>query len=277
MSKKLSELYEPKPKGEKEFVAKHKVKEGPTDKKVGTNDPKLFKGSNVKTYDRSPRHGYNSGEDEKANDGTTGVNDQRSPPGPSTLYPSGTFKEEAERLDELSPKTLRSYSKKAGGYGRRSSWGLAQKGEKEEDKSMSTDGNKYPEKQERHQKAASKLYHKSNNRDKGLERAKQRLKEDAAQLTEDEVDYMLELIDAYYGVGEIDEISGRGMDRMKSHLQGQIKTGMMKAVPGPEQEAPAVAYNKSAVDTAIKNNRTGKIGKKEARAIHGLLKGWRGK
>lgn len=92
--------------------------------------------------------------------------------------------EDIEQLDELSPKTLKSYAKKAGGYGRRSGWGLAQKGEKEEDKSMSTDGNKYPEKQERHQKAASKLYHKSNNRDKGVEAAKKRLRKEGLSVVD---------------------------------------------------------------------------------------------
>lgn len=88
---------------------------------------------------------------------------------------SSVQKEDVEQLDELSPKTLKSYVKKASGYGRRSDWGIAQKAEKEEDKSMSTDGYKYPEKQARHQKAASKLYHKSNNRMTGTARATQRL------------------------------------------------------------------------------------------------------
>ena len=35
-------------------------------------------------------------------------------------------------------------------------------------------------------------------------------------------------------------------------------------------------YNKEAVQKAINNNRTGKIGGKEGKAIHALLKGWRG-
>jgi hypothetical protein len=35
-------------------------------------------------------------------------------------------------------------------------------------------------------------------------------------------------------------------------------------------------YNAEAVQKAINNNRTGKIGGKEAQAIHSVLKGWRG-
>lgn len=96
--------------------------------------------------------------------------------------------EDIEPLDELSPKTLKSYVKKAGSYTGRSSWGLAKKGEKEEDKSMSTDGYKYPEKQARHQKAASKLYHKSNNRDKGMELANKKLRK------EDEMPHLVDLV-----------------------------------------------------------------------------------
>lgn len=180
MPKKLSELYAPKPQGEKDFVAKHPVTKT-TDKSPATKNDANFMAKYLRTYDRSPRHGYNPGEDEKANDGTTGVNDQKaSPSNGSAVYPSGTFKEEeeieeTERLDELSPKTLKSYVKKAGGTGRQSGWAYAERGGKEEDKAMSTDGYKYPEKQARHQKIANQHYRKSNNRDKGVERAQTQL------------------------------------------------------------------------------------------------------
>lgn len=82
--------------------------------------------------------------------------------------------EEVEPIDELEKKTLKSYVKKA----KTSEYRLGKKGESEEDKSMSTDGNKYPEKQARHQKAATKLYHKQTNRWKGIDRAEKKLKEE---------------------------------------------------------------------------------------------------
>jgi hypothetical protein len=102
MAKKLSELYAPKPAAEKAFVAKHGEPKKTTDKSPATKDDKRFKATNIKTYDRSPRHGYNPGEDEKAY-GTggknPGPNDQNpAPKNGSAQYPTGTF-EEVE-LDE---------------------------------------------------------------------------------------------------------------------------------------------------------------------------------
>lgn len=163
MAKKLSELYEPKPQGEKDFVAKHVVKKT-TDKSPATKDDKLFKATNVKTYNRAPRHGNNPGEDVKANDGTTGVNDQKT-------------------VKAIAPYTVEDFS-------------------------------------------------------------------------EDDIDALLDIV---------------------SELMENISP--IKPVPAPDKEPPAVSggYNKVAVDNAIKNNRTGKIGKSEAKKIHALLKGWRGK
>jgi hypothetical protein len=87
-------------------------------------------------------------------------------------------KEDIEPLDELSRKTLKSYTKKATTSAQRA-W---DKGDKEEDKSMSTDGNKYPEKQARHQAAAQVQHKKWAKRDKGLGMAKKKLKESIVDL-----------------------------------------------------------------------------------------------
>lgn len=65
MPKKLIELYAPKPKGEKEFVAKHTIKVT-KDKSPATTDDH-FKANNVKTFQRRVyRFGYDIGDDEKA-------------------------------------------------------------------------------------------------------------------------------------------------------------------------------------------------------------------
>lgn len=260
MAKKLDELYAPKSAGEKAFADKHKVKITTSPKDIEKTLDVQFKATNVKTFNRSAnRFGYNKGEDEKAygvGAGDTGVNDQRKPPEGSTQYPTGKFAEdmEVDALDddvlyELSGKTLKSYVKKAGGTGNRSGWGIAKKGEKEEDKGMSTDGYKYPEKQARHQAAASKLYHKSNNRDKGVEKAKARLKKE---------DFALEDIDALLIIIE---------QLIEDDKPAPKKPTWSSDTPSPGK------YNKDSVANAIKNNRTGKIGGREAKAIHALLKG----
>lgn len=75
------------------------------------------------------------------------------------------------QLQELSKKTLKSYVKKATTAADRA----GARGEKEEDKSMSTDGNKYPEKQKRHMDNASKEYTLQNKRETGVVNAKAKL------------------------------------------------------------------------------------------------------
>jgi hypothetical protein len=90
-----------------------------------------------------------------------------------------TLKEEVQQIDELSKKTLKSYVKKATTSSERA-WKNA---DKEEDKSMSTDGNKYPEKQKRHMDNASKHIDTYNKREAGLKTAKKKLSE-AEQLDE---------------------------------------------------------------------------------------------
>lgn len=79
MTKKLSELYAPKSKDEKAFVAKHTIKKT-TDKSPATKDDARFTGSNVKTFDRSKhRMGYDAGGDQKAydNGNNPGPNDMK--------------------------------------------------------------------------------------------------------------------------------------------------------------------------------------------------------
>lgn len=80
---------------------------------------------------------------------------------------------ESEQLDELSRKTLRSYSYKAAN----AAWKLEKKGEKEEDKAMSTDGNKYPEKQKKHGQKATEFYNKQYKKQQGIDLAKKKLSE----------------------------------------------------------------------------------------------------
>jgi hypothetical protein len=76
-----------------------------------------------------------------------------------------------ETLSELSTGTLKSYTKKA----TKSADKLSSKLNKEEDKAMSTDGNKYPEKQERHNNASIKIGKKLAKRFAGLHQAKSKI------------------------------------------------------------------------------------------------------
>lgn len=67
MAKKLSEIYAPKSKDEKDFVAKHAIKKT-TDKSPATkNADQVFKAANIKTFDRGVhRFGYDAPKDQKA-------------------------------------------------------------------------------------------------------------------------------------------------------------------------------------------------------------------
>ena len=77
-------------------------------------------------------------------------------------------KEESEPIAELANSTLKSYIKKS----RKSSEKAETKLDREEDKAMSTDGIKYPEKQRRHQDAANAAADVYIKRQKGLKTAK---------------------------------------------------------------------------------------------------------
>ncbi len=80
--------------------------------------------------------------------------------------------EDVEPVNELSVKTLKSYMKKSKTSGERA-WARA---DKEEDKSMATDGTKYPEKQKRHMDNASREIDTWNKREKGQKMATRALK-----------------------------------------------------------------------------------------------------
>lgn len=92
-----------------------------------------------------------------------------------------------EILDELDKKTLKSYVKKATTSADRA-WAKA---DKEEDKAMATDGEKYPEKQARHNNAAIDAIKVWRKRDSGLGMAKKKLKEDSDEFVEFDVEQIL--------------------------------------------------------------------------------------
>jgi hypothetical protein len=60
--KQLREIYAPNTKDEKKFIDKHKVQKTPDANK---NKDDVFTGSNVKSAERQPKHGYSPGQDEK--------------------------------------------------------------------------------------------------------------------------------------------------------------------------------------------------------------------
>lgn len=78
-----------------------------------------------------------------------------------------------EELQELSKETLKSYQKKA----TKSAIKSYDTAGKEEDKAMSTDGNKYPEKQAKHNANADKAIKTWRNRNKGLKMSDKKLSE----------------------------------------------------------------------------------------------------
>lgn len=118
-----------------------------------------------------------------------------------------------EQIDELSKKTLKSYTKKATTSMNRNN----EKGEKEEDKSMSTNGEKYPEKQERHMKNAEKAYDIAGKREKGIKTAAAKLKEsEDMDISEEQID---ELSSAAYN-----QYIKRSRKDVTDRAQGGIKT-----------------------------------------------------
>jgi hypothetical protein len=85
-----------------------------------------------------------------------------------------------ELLAELSKKTLKSYQKKATTSRDRAE----AKSDKEEDKAMSTDGEKYPEKQDRHINNAKAAQAKAWKREAGLKMVSKKLAKEEAELEE---------------------------------------------------------------------------------------------
>ena len=118
-----------------------------------------------------------------------------------------------EQINELSKKTLKSYTKKATTSMNRNN----EKGEKEEDKSMSTNGEKYPEKQERHMKNAGKAYDIAGKREKGIKTAAAKLKEsEDMDLSEEQIN---ELSSAAYN-----QYIKRARKDVTDRAHGGIKT-----------------------------------------------------
>jgi len=93
----------------------------------------------------------------------------------SEIKSRNSLKEETnpKQIDEVSMKTLKSYTKKAINS-RDRNWDRI---DREEDKMMSTDGNKYPEKQARHMKNAIQASNTWKNRRNGIELAAAKIKE----------------------------------------------------------------------------------------------------
>jgi hypothetical protein len=164
----LGTLYRPKAGDEKGFVNQHTVKVSKNSKP--TENDAQFTSGKVKPAPK-PGPSYKPGEDEKAYDNgrAVGIHDQKK----VTAIAPYTIKatEEVEPIEELSPKTLKSYVKKATTSQARSD----RKGDSEEDKAMSTDGNKNPWKQRRHERAASAHFAKSWKRGDGLKTANMKL------------------------------------------------------------------------------------------------------
>jgi hypothetical protein len=93
-----------------------------------------------------------------------------------------------KELNELSKKILKSYVKKSTTSMNRA----IARGDKEEDKAMSTDGNKYPEKQKRHNDNANKEFKTAAKRDSGIESANNRLIKKVLKKEEIEIDDVFE-------------------------------------------------------------------------------------
>jgi len=102
--KKLSELYAPKPPGEKAFVKKHQDMAPPEAKNSEpTKDDAVFKATNVKTFQRKVyRFGYDAPEDDKAFD--SGPH-----PSPTDQNPAVSIAPYTIKTNEGEETTLRQY------------------------------------------------------------------------------------------------------------------------------------------------------------------------
>lgn len=132
-----------------------------------------------------------------------------------------TITESVEEIQELSKKTLKSYTKKATTSADRA-WAKA---DKEEDKSMATDGEKYPEKQARHQDNANKAIGTWRKRDSGLATAKKKLGEEIEEL---------EIYNEFLGVGRILDITESTVEVM---FENEIMTFDLDTVEFAEEAA----------------------------------------
>ena len=121
--------------------------------------------------------------------------------------------EEFEQLDELSKKTLQSYTRKATTASNRAS----ARADKEEDKAMSTDGEKYPAKQARHNAAANQAVATMVKRDTGLKMAGKRMAKEEVEVL-DPVDETVIHADL---VAELDEAQKTG--NYDAHFKAHMK------------------------------------------------------
>lgn len=121
--------------------------------------------------------------------------------------------EEFEQLDELSKKTLQSYTRKATTASNRAS----ARADREEDKAMSTDGEKYPAKQARHNAAANAAVATMVKRDAGLKMAGKRLAKEETEVQE-AVDETIIHADL---VAELDEAQKSG--NYDAHFRAHMK------------------------------------------------------
>lgn len=184
---------------------------------------------------------------------------------------------EEDNLDELSPNTYKSYLKKAP----KSIGRLWKKQDSEEDKAMSTDGEKYPEKQERHRKNAADADRKSQNRHKGMLKVKEKLSEDDNNLNElsdalkaryrnksyNSTDNAKNAVDHYTHVEPDSKQSDHYKNIIKKRANG-IRSSFHKERKG-EQEAEAkqthhAVYDKKTGGYDIVHKKTGKIAVKDA-------------
>lgn len=204
------EIYKPQTFQDKKMV------DGAKDVKVTPdadgNGDDVFKGTNVKTVDRKKeRHGNSEKEAMAAYESAEQIDELSSNKLKSYLLKSTSIPHEydikgdikhtskslkhdrgmnraldklqnrhvkvpatnEEQIDELSKNTLKSYIKKSQTSSDRA-WARM---DREEDKAMSTDGEKYPEKQERHNQAAREAHKVWKKRDSGLSMADMKMKD----------------------------------------------------------------------------------------------------
>jgi len=153
--------------------------------------------------------------------------------------------EEYTQLDELDKKTLKSYVKKATTSSDRH-WAKA---EKEEDKAMSTNGEKYPEKQRRHMDAANASIKTWQKRGKGIEAAKKKL-------SEEELDEHLQEV-----LGEeFEELTEISKKTLGSYIQKATADHGIKMV-GVGSAGERGNYDKVKADAAKAAKRLGGVSK----------------
>lgn len=297
MPKKLSELYAPKPKGEKAFVKKHTdASPAPMKNAEPTKDDKLFNATNIKTYNRKAnRQGYNPGEDEVAYGvgGDVGVNDEPDEVGISPY----TVKEEEDKprlrlikTHTLGPHTAKVYKDldwsehrvkyfKNGVHQTKADYHTD---DVKDAHDTAIAGLKHYMKEHLASDASASDYihdfvHSKNSKFAG-ESKKERIKralgayygkhESEDEISDDDViETLFDILDDMLGE-QITETSGRDFARgvNPNHPATTIKN------PEKHPHYSAVAVQKE-IDRHNRRPRGGKISKREAEMIHRLLRG----